>query len=202
MQQLESSDVRDKISKSIRSRVVSDGARHLVRELLKRAAKSSPIVNTRLQVRSVRDSDCRDLWLWRNAPQMREVCFHSQMIPYASHKRWFKAKKKDSSVKLWIAEDKAGEKIGQVRFDARGAKAGVSVCLNPRYYGQGLGPQLIAAGSKNFFASHPGIQTIEAEVEETNRSSIKAFQKAGYDFVKTATKQGKKIHIYQRVRTA
>src|SRR5438093_6027980 len=105
-------------------------------------------------LRPATQKDCRSIWLWRNHPQARRWSFHPEKISYQNHCQWFKAKINSPLTKIYIGCNKRGQRIGQVRFDQREAKVIVSITLNPRYYGRGLGSHLIKAATSRYLTEH------------------------------------------------
>lgn len=152
-------------------------------------------------LRTVKEDDMRDMWIWRNHPETRRRSFNSDEIPFEQHQRWFTARLKDPNAVIIIAEDRQGRKLGQVRFNKEAPEAKISVGLNPDFFGQGIGSLLIAKATLHFLDTNGDISTVIAEVIEDNIASLKAFSKAGYAVAKEdAVKEAKrmKILVYER----
>lgn len=75
--------------------------------------------------------------------------------------------------------------IGQVRLafpmqDIRGSEAEISYWLGRAYWGQGLGQQAVAMGTRHAFETHADLQRIMARVHPDNQASIRVLMTAGY----------------------
>lgn len=132
-----------------------------------------------LSLRPAGEADRELLFRWANDPAARGVSFTSVPIPWEDHVRWFDAKRADPSCALYVAfaEDLP---VGQVRFDARGDEAVISVSLDQAFRAAGYGMRLIREGSRRVLAERPGLRRIHAFVRPDNRASERAFAKAGY----------------------
>ncbi len=147
-------------------------------------------------LRTVREEDARDIWIWRNHLETRRRSFHSDEIPFAEHLKWFAARMKDTNSVIFIAEDRQGRKLGQARFDKQGREATISVGLNPDFFGQGVGSILIAKATSEFLDKNREISIVIAEIIEDKIASLKAFLKAGYEVAKEGVvKESKRIRV-------
>ena len=131
-------------------------------------------------LRKADKSDNRDIWLWRNHPQVRCNFFNTKPVPWQEHKKWFSSKIKSPSTKIYIAKE-GGRKIGVIRFELKNRYATVSVNLNPAFFGRGLGSKIIEIGTDKFYNDTKLRNTIRAEIKKNNTASLKAFEKAGYE---------------------
>jgi hypothetical protein len=186
---------RFKSSKTGRALIDGQGARRVIDFIISNAAHSGNEKND-IGLRKASAVDCRDLWLWRNHSRVRRWVFHPRRIEYKRHVGWFKNKLKDIHSKIYIAQNKRKDKIGQIRFDLGGRLALVSVNLNPRFFGRGLGSKIIKKGTERFLKENRSVKIIKAEIINKNITSKKAFQKAGYLFSHTAFKNSKKTAIF------
>ncbi|MDD5136211.1 MAG: GNAT family protein [Candidatus Omnitrophica bacterium] len=135
----------------------------------------------KLLLRSAEEEDCKDLWRWRNCPQVRNYFFDSSRVPWQTHKRWFSSIVNHKKAKIYIAEGE-GAKIGVIRFESKRNAVTVSVNLNPDFFGKGLGARLIKLGSERFYSDTEERRPIVAEIRGDNIVSRKAFSKAGYEY--------------------
>lgn len=150
------------------------------------------------RLRHAQEDDCYDLWIWRNHPEARKWSFNKEEIEYKRHKEWFAKKMKDRKTKIYIAENRKGDKVGQVRFETRGEDlAYININLNPRFFGKGLGNKIIKVATEVFKGANPDVKEVVAEIVDRNILSKKAFQKAGYVFSHNTFKQGKKTVVYK-----
>ncbi len=136
------------------------------------------------------------MWFWRNNPKVRKWSFEGKKIDYAKHKEWFKQKINNKDTRIYIAEDKKGRKVGQVRFEAKQkSRAYITANLNPKFFGEGLGSEIMKIGTLRFLKEKPQIKEIIAEILQENIASEKACYKAGYVFLHSSSKNNIKISI-------
>jgi UDP-2,4-diacetamido-2,4,6-trideoxy-beta-L-altropyranose hydrolase len=123
--------------------------------------------------------DAELLWVWANDPVTRAVSFQPASIPWPVHLGWLQRKLADKRVTLFMAETEDGP-AGMMRFEVEAEhSAVVSVALAPEARGRGLGTKLIAAGTQRFAAATE-TRIIHAYIKPDNRSSVAAFERAGY----------------------
>lgn len=152
----------------------------------------------RITLRLATREDCRDLWIWRNHRDVRKWSFDTKPIEYDKHRTWFERKLREEKTRIYIAENKKGEKVGQIRFEMdKGKLAYINVNLNPEFFGKGLGNKIIKIATEVFMKENSNAKEIIAEVIDENIVSKKAFQKAGYIFSHGVIKKGKKISIFR-----
>ncbi len=148
-------------------------------------------------LRPARKADCRDIWLWRNHPRVRQQAFFSRPIAYADHRKWFRRMKDDARVRLYIAENFRKEKIGQARFDRDGRRSSlISANLNPEFFGRRLGSRLVQEATRDFLKKYPAVKHVLADIKLNNVISQKAFVKAGYQYFQDSRKNGQLIITY------
>ncbi|MDD5005724.1 MAG: GNAT family N-acetyltransferase [Candidatus Omnitrophica bacterium] len=138
----------------------------------------------KLKLRRAREEDCRDMWLWRNAPQIRKNFFNMKIISWDTHKKWFYSRINSPRTHIYIACS-GKDKIGLIRFDSNSDYISVSVNLNPVFLGKGLGTRIIKLGTQKIL--HGKKETnkpIIAKIKNDNIISQKAFFKAGYKLFK------------------
>ena len=85
----------------------------------------------------------------------------------------------DQQCSIYIAENQFGVSAGVVRFEDRDDQVFVSVALEPRFRGCGLGGHLIRLGSQRY-RQECGEKTLVALVKKSNVPSRRAFEIAGY----------------------
>lgn len=149
-----------------------------------------------LTLRLANQEDCRRLWEWANDPDVRNFSFSSEPILWEDHVRWFNLKLNDSNCIIYIALNKQGSEIGQIRYDLINQKdAIISIIVDKEYRHQGYGTKLILLGSDKIFTI-TNIQTLNAYVKPTNHASRRAFIKAGFQDMGSSTIHGNiAIHL-------
>jgi UDP-2,4-diacetamido-2,4,6-trideoxy-beta-L-altropyranose hydrolase len=185
-------DERLKFYNKAKLAIDGKGAYRVVDEVLQRLKKQDAI-----NIRSAKKSDCRNMWIWRNHPIARRRSLSNNRISYNTHKTWFQKSMSDKCRKIFIVENASSHLIGQVRFNIIDTRAVISVNLNPKYYNKGFGSQVISLGTKKVLSLNPKINQVIAEIDSFNIASKKAFNKAGYSFIKKETKSARKIDIYK-----
>jgi len=140
-------------------------------------------------LRPAHAEDCRLLWEWRNDPDTRAASFGSEPIPFERHRAWFEEHVGSSDTRIWVVLDPAGNGIGYVRFQIRGAEAEVSVALGRNERGKGYGSKAIRAAS-NKMLSLGLAQKLVALVKKSNPGSRRSFERAGFCLFGTRTVAG------------
>jgi len=83
---------------------------------------------------------------------------------------------------IYIAED-GNKKIGMVRADRiNKSVAEISINMSPAERGKGYGAALIGLASKKILDEN-SLSFLIAKIKETNLASVKAFKKAGYEYL-------------------
>ena len=158
----------------------------------------APLLSSRLRLRWVTEDDLRLLWEWANDPEVRAVSFASESIPWEQHVQWFNLKTRDPRCILWIAVNREGIPVGQVRFDIEGAEAVISTSLDRTFRGKGYGSAAIWLASQELF-DVGDITAIHAYVKPGNEVSVRAFDKAGYRNVgMTKIREHEAMHLVLR----
>ncbi len=149
-----------------------------------------------LILRHAIQEDCHDLWVWRNHPEVRKWAFSRAEIDLEAHKEWFSRKIIDDQVRIYIAEEQSGRKLAQVRFEVGVDGCCVHVNLNPVFFGQGWGNHVIRRATERFFIERLDVAQVMAKVVKGNIASEKAFQKAGYLFLREARDEDGSVMLF------
>ena len=116
---------------------------------------------------------------WRNDPGVRAGSRSTEMVAEAEHQAWFSGTLTDPGRTLLVVES-SERPVGTVRFDERPGEAEISVTIARSHRGRGIGSRVIAEASELYLSSRPHVPRVLAEVRESNRSSVAAFERAGY----------------------
>ena len=188
--------VREKANATGRNLVDGQGVKRIVANLEK--IRRGEDRNRKIILRPAMIRDCRDLWIWRNHPNVRKWSFCAEEIRYEKHKEWFEKKIRDKRVRMYIAENRKEEKMGQVRFEANHKKSAlVNINLNPRFFGKGLGNKILRMATGIFMREETSMEEVIGKVIGENIASKKAFRKAGYVFALNNIEKGKQTIIFK-----
>jgi len=123
--------------------------------------------------------DAALLHAWRNDPSVRAVSHNPGEIAFADHCRWLEASLARTDRHVLVAE-RRGAPVGTLRFDVAGGRATVSIAVDPRFRGSGIGPAILDAGHAWIAANAPSVAALRAEIRPGNEASARAFLAAGY----------------------
>lgn len=156
-----------------------------------------------LNLRRTVDSDCEPFWDWANDPETRAASFRSNAISWEEHAKWFRAKMADAKALLYTAVDKGGNRVGEVRYQIEKKRAQLSISVDKRYRGRGLGQKLLILATEKAFQDS-AIECIDAYVKATNAPSQRLFMSAGFHRLSSESIEGQEaIHfVLERNGTA
>lgn len=138
-----------------------------------------------MNLRPATMDDAARLWRWANDPDVRAASFSTDLITRDEHRTWLAHRLEWGA--FYIAEIN-GEPIGYARVDHYGPRTGaLSVSVDKKHRGKGLGRQLIAAAAARAVTELDGIDHIRAEVKAGNEGSLAAFRYAGFTPTGTIT---------------
>ena len=151
------------------------------------------------KLRKVTLRDERQLWAWTNDFSVRGSSFSAQPISWEAHRQWLASKVSDADAPpclFFMAENKKREAVGQVRFDLKNSRAVISVSVDPRFRGYGLGKKIIQESSSQVFREREDIDSIHAYVREENVASLHVFKRSGFiQKERVAIKGYKAVHF-------
>lgn len=151
-----------------------------------------------LRLRQVREDDRQLLWEWANSSDVRAASFSSEPIPWEDHVQWFQSKLNDPNCFFYIVTDSEGVPIGQVRYDIDGDQAVISISIDQKFRSKGYGSTAIWLASRKLFEVSD-VDVIHAYVKHGNEASARAFVKARFTDMGTATVRGHQaIHLALR----
>jgi UDP-2,4-diacetamido-2,4,6-trideoxy-beta-L-altropyranose hydrolase len=153
----------------------------------------------KLRLREARNEDARLIWNWANEPGVRAVSFTEDPIPWEKHCEWFTARLANSNCRLWIAENRDGTPVGQIRFDLGESSATLSISLDAAWRGKNFGPLLIWIGCRKLFAETP-VSLVNAYVRKENAPSARAFEKADFRLAGTSVVSGREALHFELSR--
>jgi RimJ/RimL family protein N-acetyltransferase len=145
-----------------------------------------------VRLRPAGQGDCRSIWEWRNAADVRAASLSSELIPLESHERWYEAALARPTTRIFVIVS-GGADVGYVRFDLDGDEAEISIALAREARGRGLGSAAISAASDAMLRE--GSRRIVARVKAGNASSVAAFRRAGFDEDRVEQHDSGPVHV-------
>lgn len=133
-----------------------------------------------ITLRNARSGDARQIFSWRNHPEIVARGEKTQVVSWDEHVRWFEGVLRNPRDHLLLVIADEGADIGVVRFDrAAENEAIISIYLAPGWSGHGLGVEAIRFGCQQAIAAWD-VDAVRAEVRKDNPAAIAAFTKAGF----------------------
>lgn len=171
--------------------VDGQGSMRVVSSLLERA----------IYLRDACEGDCVLVYKWANDPDSRAASFSTDPIAWEEHIQWFGRKLTDLDCILFIALDREGSPLGQVRFEIEGSDcdAVISTSIDSNFRGRGMGSLIILRATEELFKRRP-ISRINAFIKPKNWVSIRSFEKAGFIMVGMKTIKGNEALHYIKER--
>ncbi len=151
---------------------------------------------TELTLRPASEDDVRFVWEVNNEPTVRAQSISTDPIPWEAHQRWFADTLERDDRDLRIVEDN-GERCGVVRFDLDDSTATISIALAATARGRGLGTRSIDRGCE-MLCERGEIDRILAFVRPDNVASVKAFERAGFEFQEATRQKSVDLSLYVR----
>jgi spore coat polysaccharide biosynthesis predicted glycosyltransferase SpsG/RimJ/RimL family protein N-acetyltransferase len=135
-----------------------------------------------LDLRRVELADTGLLFEWANDPVVRRWAFSEEAILPEDHQRWMRTKLASSDTSMFLARDRSGAQIGQIRFDLDSGVAEVSISVAAPHRGRGWASSLIIAGTESLFRLRSAAEchTVRARIKPDNTASVRAFELAGF----------------------
>ncbi len=132
-----------------------------------------------LKLREIELADIDLLFEWANDSLTRKNSFHSDMIQYEDHKKWFGRMMSDDSVLQYIMmEDEIP--VGQIRLNLEAEKAEIGYSIAAEYRGRGYGHKILQLIKGEIRNKHPEIRKLVARVKPDTEASNSLFISEGY----------------------
>jgi RimJ/RimL family protein N-acetyltransferase len=138
---------------------------------------SGSVINMRC--RPINDEDSGEVFAWRNDLASREMSLNTGIISWEEHLNWFRGMLKSNDYIGYVG-DLNRQKIGVVFMSIDDKTAKISINLNPRHRGKGLGSILLKSAMLAGKKSLPKLRQFSAEIKNTNAASIKIFAENGF----------------------
>ncbi len=148
-----------------------------------------------LHFRYAAPGDAKLLWQWANDPTVRANSFNSDAISLDEHMEWYRGKLNSPDTRFWILE--LGQApVAQIRYDRVDSHtAEIAFSVAPHCRGQGIETRalMLTTGPA---CKELGVQRFLGSVLNSNRSSIRAFTKAGFKCTEQKLIQQKPSSIF------
>ena len=136
-------DRKIRLNKCINGRGAVDGkgAIRIVKHCLNK------YYDDKICLRPAEAQDIKNIYDLSNENKVRQNSFNTDKIKFEDHKIWFKTKIEDSD-NLFLVAEIDNNFAGQVRFDFEGDNVIVSISINKKYRGLGLGINILKKSIK------------------------------------------------------
>lgn len=139
----------------------------------------------KLTLREVTGKDIDLLFRWANDPVTRQNAFHTEQIPYETHRAWFVKMLADRDVQKYIlcSTSNTGEvqNIGQIRLAIEEGEALIDYSIDSEKRGQGFGSRMILMAEEKLRETRTDVNVCKGQVKLENIASARVFEKCGYD---------------------
>ena len=140
----------------------------------------------KLVLREVTGKDMDLLFRWANDPVTRQNSFHTEQIPYETHRAWFVKMLADRDIMKYIlcstsSDEEEMQDIGQIRLSIGEGEARIDYSIDPQKRGQGFGTRMILMAEERLRELKTDVIYCKGQVKFENIASAKAFEKCGYD---------------------
>ncbi len=136
---------------------------------------TAPFDPATFSVRDLRPQDSEGLWRIRNLDEVRLLSNNTAIIPRRDHDAWFAKYIANPDNRCYVL-DREGGVAGYCRIDS----GLVSIAIDPKYHGLGLGKKLLKEAVD---LALPSAKKITAEIRLNNDVSLKLFTKVGFKVV-------------------
>ena len=139
----------------------------------------------KLTCRKATIGDIELVYQLSNEELTRKNSFNSEPIEFATHEKWFTQKLTDNKSHFMIFEDDNSTPVGLVRIECK-AETVIGITIDKNFRGLGISVDMLNIATEDFHKKTP-TASILAYIKKNNEASIKAFEKAGFTFVKNLT---------------
>ncbi len=136
-----------------------------------------------LYLREAIKEDVDLLYRWANDSEVRKNAFHTEQIPYDTHKVWFDNILKDRNILQYIFVDQhhgVTKEIGQIRLSLDKDRAVIGYSIAEDMRGKGFGTRMVQMAEEKLREVRKEITVFVAQVKYENKASAKVFEKCGY----------------------
>ena len=134
----------------------------------------------KIKLRSADYTHCKEIYAWRSDRLSRSMFFDDTFPTFEEHRAWFENSLSNANRTIYVGE-LGSHKIGECRFDLNKTEslAEVSINMNPKSRGSGLGKRFLAEGVECYLENNK--YDLLAKVKPKNIASLKIFEAAGFE---------------------
>ncbi len=136
-----------------------------------------------IKVRSAELGDADFLFRLRTDPVTSAQLLQPPPESLSKHKEWLDRKLSDRGF-LFLIAMVGPSSVGYFRLDSSGD---ISICVAPEFRGQGYAHEIILAGIAEAARLQPNLKEVFAVIRSNNVGSLKSFERAGFEFVRSAS---------------
>lgn len=134
-----------------------------------------------INLRGCSMDDVSMIYRWSNDSLVRSQSFNQEPILLENHKVWLENKLNDKD-SLLIINEFENVPAGLIRFDIKKEHTIVGILISQEFRGKGLATEMLIKTCQYYFSKFD--KPIWAFIKETNKASIKSFERAGYLFLR------------------
>lgn len=128
-----------------------------------------------ISVRKASNSDCKEVYIWRNDLTTRLMSHNTKVIKWEDHIIWFKNSFNSRTKILLICEDSIKKRIAFVHCDLNNKKGVISINLSPEERGKGYSKTCLKKAIEYIKINYNQLNFLIAEIKEINHPSKKLF---------------------------
>lgn len=144
------------------------------------------LIHSKINVLRLRKATANDLettFNWALDSKIRQYAFSKDIITKEGHTSWFYGKLRNKFCHYFILEDSIGNSLGSIRLDIANQEGLISYLLDSSYHGRGYGRVILELLEKYVTENKLCLDFLVGYVMMDNISSMKIFERLGYEKV-------------------
>lgn len=156
---------------------------------------------TEFSLRKATKEDIKNVFNLSNEEFVRQNSINKAQIKWEDHIKWYNERLKNENYLFLIIYNKENNFLGQIRFEIKGKEALISISVSKEIRGKGLASEIIKRSSEKTFKEFKNLKKILAYIKPVNIPSIKAFEKADFEFSQEEMLKGELFNLYVLTKT-